>query len=97
MKPDYSKYFAKPNSNKPRFRNPTMFDVMRARDTAVEESVRMVRVMFFTVLLDKQGYDEPRLKQVWHQLEDLADSIKRGYVNLDDLKSVLSDEYGIVL
>lgn len=53
--------------------------------------------IFFTVLLDKEGYTLERLRRVWMECEYLSDSIAKGLVNVADLRKVLVDEYGINL
>ena len=53
--------------------------------------------IFFTVLLDKEGYDLLRIKRVWQECEYLSDSIAQGRVNVADLRKVLVEEYGINL
>ena len=53
--------------------------------------------IFFTVLLDKEGYDMLRIKRVWQECEYLSDSIAKGRVNVAELRRVLVDEYGINL
>jgi hypothetical protein len=63
----------------------------------VEDAVRLVQAMVFTVLLDKEGYDEEGLQRVWAELEYLSDSINQGYVNLPDLIHILREEYHLQL
>lgn len=53
--------------------------------------------IFFTVLLDKEGYDMLRIKRVWQECEYLSESIAQGRVNVADLRKVLVEEYGINL
>lgn len=53
--------------------------------------------IMFTALLDKEGYDAEGLKRVWDAVEDLSDSISKGYVRVDDLIQALKDEANIVL
>lgn len=53
--------------------------------------------IFFTVLLDKEGYDLMRIKRVWQECEYLSESISAGRVNIADLRRVLIEEYGINL
>ena len=61
------------------------------------ETVRFCMTIFFTVLLDKEQADKEILQRVWSEINDLSDSIKRGYVSVADLKTVLKDEYDIYL
>lgn len=82
-----------PPSRKPA----TQADVLRAKQKGVEDAVRLVQAMVFTVLLDKEGYDEEGLQRVWAELEYLSDSINQGYVNLPDLVHILREEYHLKL
>ena len=81
----------------PRRRPATQADVERARDEAVRETVRFCMVVFFTVLLDKFAASKDDLQRVWDEVNDLSDSVKKKYVSLKDLKSVLAEEYDIHL
>ena len=86
----------RPKTN-PRRRPATQADVERARDEAVRETVRFCMVVFFTVLLDKFAASKEDLQRVWDEVNDLSDSVKKKYVSLKDLKSVLVEEYDIHL
>jgi hypothetical protein len=81
----------------PRRRPATQADVERARDEAVRETVRFCMVVFFTVLLDKFAASKDDLQRVWDEVNDLSDSVKKKYVSLKDLKTVLVEEYDIHL
>ena len=81
----------------PRRRPATQADVERARDEAVRETVRFCMVVFFTVLLDKFAASKEDLQRVWDEVNDLSDSVKKKYVSLKDLKTVLVEEYDIRL
>lgn len=81
----------------PRRRPATQADVERARDEAVRETVRFCMVVFFTVLLDKFSASKEDLQRVWDEVNDLSDSVKKKYVSLKDLKTVLVEEYDIHL
>jgi len=81
----------------PSRRPATQADVLRAKQKGVEDAVRLVQAMVFTVLLDKEGYDEEGLQRVWAELEYLSDSITKGYVNLPDLVHILREEYHLNL
>jgi hypothetical protein len=51
--------------------------------------------IFFTVLLDKHGATKDELKVFWDEVNDLSDSITKGYVNMADLRYTLNKEYEI--
>lgn len=79
----------------PRRRPATQADVNRARDQAVADAVHLCMVIFFSVLLDKEGADAEILHRVWDEVNDLSDSINQGYVTEADLRRVLREEYDI--
>lgn len=81
----------------PRRRPATQADVNRARDQAVADAVHLCMAVFFTVLLDKEGADKEILHRVWDEVNDLSDSINKGYVTEADLKRVLREEYDIYI
>lgn len=73
----------------------TQADVKRARKEGQEFGTRMATVLFLSVLLDKEGADGEIIRRVWNEINDLAQSVVDGYVNLHDLRKVLLDEYEI--
>lgn len=73
----------------------TMADVERAKKAAQIEAVDYAMTIFFTVLLDKHGATKDELKVFWEEVNDLSDSIAKGYVNIADLRYTLNKEYDI--
>ena len=53
------------------------------------------KLITLTVLHDKFGYGKKRLQRFIDEYQDVLDSYNKGYVNVDDLKSVLREECGI--
>lgn len=74
----------------------TQMDVKRARKEGQNEGLRVSMAIFLTVLVDKFNGEE-YIKDVWHECEDLSESISKGYVNFWDLKQTLEEEYGIYI
>ena len=35
------------------------------------------------------------LQRIWDKVNDVSDSVAKGYVNVSDLRNVLREEYGI--
>lgn len=70
----------------------SLADVKKAQSFATESAW----AIFFTVLRDKENMDVEQLKRIWQHIEDLSDSISKGYVKLDDLKLVLEEEADLV-
>jgi hypothetical protein len=75
----------------------TMADVEKAEKNAQSRAISYAFSIFFTVLLDKENADMEQLQRIWREVNDLSDSIARGYVNVSDLLYTLKTEYGIEL
>ena len=78
----------------PRRRLATQADVQRAKQKGQEEAVKLAWSILFTVLRDKEGYDLEGLQRVWKEVDDLSDSIAKGYCTVTDLRDVLKQEIG---
>lgn len=76
-------------------RRPISAEVSTGR--AKTMAIRTAWAIMLTVLRDKEGYDVDGLCRVWQEVDDLSDSIAKGYVRVDDLRAVLRDEAGISL
>jgi hypothetical protein len=72
-------------------------DVQRAKRDAQDEAIKMTWSIFFTVMRDKEGYGVKRLQRLWGEVNELSDSIAKGYVNVTDLRKALMEEAGINL
>ena len=72
----------------------TMADVKRAKAQAMHEAMIAAWSIMFTVLRDKEGYDLEGLRRVWAEVDDLSDSIAKGYCTVPDLKHILKQEIG---
>lgn len=79
----------------PRRRPATMQDVERAKRAAQEEAVTSAMAIFFTALCDKGHAGPERLRRIWRDVNELSDSIIKGYVNVSDLRNTLKQDYGI--
>lgn len=75
----------------------TMADVEKAKKDVQDRTIRMTWAIFFSVLRDKHGFGKQRLKRVWDEVNELSDSIIKGYVNVNDLARALEAEANIVL
>ena len=78
----------------PRRRPATQADVQRAKQKGQEEAMKLAWSILFTVLRDKEGYDLEGLQRVWKEVDDLSDSIAKGYCTVTDLRDVLKQEIG---
>ena len=81
----------------PNRRPATVADVQRAKRDAQDEAIKMTWSIFFTVMRDKEGYGVKRLQRLWGEVNELSDSIAKGYVNVTDLRKALVEEAGINL
>lgn len=79
----------------PRKRPVSMEDVRRVKAEVQNEALSLAMAIFFTVLLDKESADLETIQRVWEEVNDLSDSIAKGYVNLNDLRRTLNVEYDI--
>lgn len=78
----------------PRRRPATQADVQRAKQKGREEAIKLAWSILFTALRDKEGYDLEGLQRVWKEVDDLSDSIAKGYCTVTDLRDVLKQEIG---
>lgn len=81
----------------PRRRPATQADVKKAKTESHEQAVRLAWSIFFTVLRDKEGYDLDGMQRVWGYINDLSDSIAKGYCTVADLREILKTEAGAVI
>ena len=75
----------------------TQADVEKAKKNAQAMAINYAWAIFFSVMRDKEGYGKKRLARVWNGVNELSDSITRGYVNIKDLMRALEEESGIIL
>ena len=81
----------------PNNRPATMADVLKFKKVAQDRAIAITWAIFFSVMRDKEGYGRVRLARLWKGVEELSDSIAKGYVSVDDLMTTLQDEAGIIL
>lgn len=75
----------------------SMADVKRAKQEAQDRALQAAWSIFFSVMRDKEGYSLEDLQRVWKEVENLSDSIAKGYCSITDLREILKLEEGIVL
>ena len=63
-------------------------------DRGVNSGVDSMMLMF-TYVLSRYGYKGTKIQQMVKSIEDVADSINKGYVTHKDIEDVLWDEYQI--
>ena len=74
-------------------RQATAKDVAKAKSDAID----IAFYIFFMVMSDKEGYGVKRLKRLGGWVNELSDSVRRGYVSIKDIKKTLEEDYGIVM
>ena len=72
-------------------------DVLKLKAEAKSQGVIEAFVIFFSALRDKEGFDRERLRRVLNEMNGYADSIRNGYVTIQDLHAALKEEAGIEL
>ena len=77
----------------PNRRPVTQADINRAR----ADNISIAWAIVFTVLRDKEGFTPDDIARVWSETEDLADSLLKGYVNINDLQRTLEEESNVHL
>ncbi len=85
------------NKVNPRRRPATEADVERAKKVAFTEAVNYAMAIFFTVLCDKEQADKEIMQRVWKEVNELSDSVTKGYVSIPDLRRTLNEEYDILI
>ena len=70
--------------------------VKRMKEDATNEGLKGALIIFFSVMRDKEGYGRKRLKRIFNHATDLADSMQKGYVKMEDLEKVLKEEADII-
>lgn len=81
----------------PKRRPVSQADILKAKKEVKVQAVNYAWAIFFTVMVDKEGYGKKRLKRIWEAVSNLSDSISKGYVNVKDLMKTLEEEKGIIL
>ena len=76
----------------PHRRPATQADVLKAKNKAVNEAVKLAWTILCSVLWDKEHYTPEDMKRVWKEVDNLSDSIVKGYCNVSDLRNVLREE-----
>jgi hypothetical protein len=64
---------------------------------ATQEAINYSFVIFLNAMRDYEGYGKKRLCRLYARINDLSDSVARGYCSIYDLEKVLYEEAGIVM
>ena len=66
--------------------------IFGAKQSGQQRGIKCARVM-----KDKEGATSEDVNRIWKEIEDLSDSIAKGYVKLEDIQQSLLEEDGINL
>ena len=72
-------------------------DLNRIKKQTADTTLKYGLILFLSVMRDKEQYGIKRLKRVYENMLELADSINKGYVKLFDLEKVLLEEANITI
>lgn len=84
------------NKQNPRKRPASFADIKRAKKKATDDAINAMVAMFLYSLKDLGATDE-QLDEVMEKFKYTAAGINSGDTNVQDIKSVLNDEYDIQL
>ena len=73
----------------------TLADVERARQEGLKQGQDWASVIYLTVLFDKEHATPEIMQRVGNEINELVDSILKGYVTISDLRNTLKQEYGV--
>lgn len=87
----------KKNKVNPRLQMATLADVNKAKKQATVDAMTNCFALVFMALRDKEGWGGKRLFRLYEETINLADSVNKGYVSIDDLVVTLREEIGLYL
>ena len=70
-------------------------DIKKMKRDASDKALKYGLVLFLTVMRDKEECEIEELQRIYDYMQDLADSINKGYVSLYDLEKALREEANI--
>ena len=71
--------------------------VFGAKQSGQLRGIKCATFIFLRVMKDKEGATSEDVNRIWKEIEDLSDSIAKGYVKLEDIQQSLLEEDGILL
>lgn len=87
---------------KPKKTNPNKIpvsqaDLKKAVAKAQNDALTTAIAIMLTVLCDKEGADAEIMQRVWKEINELSDSVVKGYVKISELVETLETEYQIYI
>lgn len=78
-------------------RPPNYAGILNIKAEAKRQGITEAFIIFFSALRDKEGFGPARLRRVLDAMNEYADSIRNGYITIQDLQTALREEAGIEL
>lgn len=72
-------------------------EILNIKAEAKRQGIMEAWIIFFSTLRDKEGFGPKRLRRVLTGINQYADSIRGGYITIQDLQNTLKEEAGIEL
>ena len=72
-------------------------ELRKELEKAANNGVGLALAIFISTMVDKYGFDQDQVQELWGYLEKLTEEIKEGRVSAWDLRDVLKSEYNIEL
>lgn len=73
----------------------TAGDLKKVKKQVENEVLTYAWAIFFTVMRDKFGWGNIRLRRLWDEVNNKSDAIIKGYVSLQDMIDILQQEADI--
>ena len=71
--------------------------IVGAKQAGQTRGIKCATAIFLRVMKDKEGATTEDVVRIWKEIENLSDSIAKGYVKLEDIQQSLKEEDGIDL
>ena len=75
----------------------TEADVKKLTKAAAEKGLNVALCIMLSALLDKGFLEPEQMRGAWDAINGMSESIVKGYINANDLRHMLEEEYGIYL
>ena len=67
----------------------------KMQDEWTKQGITNSMTLMFTVLRDKEGYGHKRIRRVFNQTVELAQTVNERYVSIEELQKALLDEIDV--
>lgn len=73
----------------------TQADVKRAKEQGYAEGVEAALAMMLYAIADKEHFPKWQIQRIGKEVNDVSDSVIKGYVTIPDILHMLKEEYDI--